>query len=397
MIESETLTASLYCLERAGMAKAGRVLHVIGAMDRGGAETLIMNIYRSINRDSVQFDFLVHDSRECDYDSEILNLGGKIHRLFRFIGVNAISYYRACIRFFSTHHDYIAVHVHIGSSAYFVIKAAKRFGLFTIAHSHNTNPPLSIMEVGFRFFSFPTRFVADSFFACSLQAGIDRFGKGVCSGSNFRVLINGISTDDYMFNEKIRKAVRGQLRIADNDYVFVHVGRFSSEKNHALLLGAFSIVHMANSHTRLVLVGRGPLEETLKEEVRKQGLSGCVLFLGVRNDVPNILMGADGFVFPSQWEGLGISAIEAQASGLPALLSTALPEIAFITDRTYCLDPSADAEKWSSEMLRMIRDSKGVSDRQVYARKIADAGFDIAEISDRLIDFYSSHSFEGWQ
>ena len=136
----------------------------------------------------------MHEKRECDFAPEIKALGGSIYNIERFNGLNLISCKKQC-RDFPQHHNYYEVHVHIGSSAALVIHEAKKYNLPCIAHSHNTNPNLSIMELGFRFLSFPTRFIADYYLACSREAGVDRFGKRVVSGGRFAVLNNGIDIE----------------------------------------------------------------------------------------------------------------------------------------------------------------------------------------------------------
>ena len=150
-----------------------RVLHVIGAMDRGGAETMIMNLYRAIDRTKVQFDFLVHEQRVCDYDEEIKDLGGEVFRgLPRFKVVNYSTYRDECRDFFSRHSEHPVVHGHIGSCAPVYLREAKRQGRVTIAHSHSQKFPLSVTELGFRALAYPVRRVADNFIACSMEAGL---------------------------------------------------------------------------------------------------------------------------------------------------------------------------------------------------------------------------------
>lgn len=364
-----------------------RVLHVIGCMDRGGAETIVMNVYRAINRDLVQFDFLVHESREADYNKEIRALGGRIYSINeRFNGLNYFSYQKKCKDFFLNHHDYAAVHVHIGSSAALVIKEAKRYGLFTIAHSHNTNPPISVMELGFRFFSYPTRKLADYFLACSRQAGIDRFGRKTVEGNKFSVLMNGIKTSDYAFDAQSRIAKRAELGIDGSTFVIGHVGRFAPEKNHEFLVKAFSHIKEQVDNSLLVLVGRGDLRPNIESLVKAFGLEDDVLFLGVRDDIPDVLSAFDSFIFPSIWEGLGMSAIEAQASGLPVLLSASLPEIAACTPNALRVDLELGPKKWAELALGQAKASSG--DRKKGAEAVSSAGFDIGDTALFLTDLY---------
>lgn len=366
-----------------------RVLHVIGAMDRGGAETLIMNVYRHIDRSILQFDFLVHETRECDFDSEIRALGGSIFSIDRLNGINTVSYIKQCRDFFRTHHNYCAVHVHIGSSACFVIKEAKKFGLFCIAHSHNTNPGLSLFEIGFRLFSYPTRYIADYYLACSREAGVDRFGNSVVTSNRFSVLNNGIDVKRYKFSSKLRSSIRRDLGIAPEQKAICHIGRFSDEKNHEFLLKAFAKCGGGKFDGRLFLIGRGPLRNDMEHLAAELNIRDKVVFLGVRSDVPDLLMAMDLFVFPSKWEGLGIAAIEAQASGLPCILSPALPDMAICSPYAYKMDNLNSAASWAERMID--EPIRADSDRIDGADNVRESGFDITRAAGFLTALYLDH------
>ena len=364
-----------------------RVLHVIGAMDRGGAETFIMNVYRNIDRSRLQFDFLVNETRECDYDAEILSLGGMIYSVPRFNGVNFISYHHSISQFFKSHHDYLAVHIHIGSCAAIIIPVVKSYGVTTIAHSHNTNFPLSPSELAFRLISYPTRFLADELFACSNRAATDRFGHRIFEKKNCIVVNNGIDTATYKFDNSIRQITRTKLSLQSNDPVFIHVGRFAEQKNHVFLLDLFKKILARLPNAKLLLVGRGPLEQQLKDRTRALGIDNSTFFLGIRDDIPTLLMAADVFLFPSIREGLGIALIEAQASGLPCLASNSIPEEALITDRVISLTLDAGPNAWAEEAVKMV-DADTLVQRPSYAETVKAAGFDIKKTAHKLEHFY---------
>lgn len=364
-----------------------RVLHVIGAMDRGGAETFIMNVYRTVNRADVQFDFLVHEHRECDYDTEILQLGGNIYRLPRYTGLNTFSYFRACREFFEGHSGYAAVHGHIGSCAALYLSQAKEAGMFTIAHSHATKGS-GLWQRAFDAASYPTRFVADVFLACSQEAGRDRYGSKIASGERFRVVNNGIPLELYRFDHTRRYAVRNSLRVAPNVPVFCHIGRFVPEKNHTFLIRVFERITQQLPGAMLLLAGRGPLEKDVVADVKARGLADRVRFLGVRSDIPDILMASDVFIFPSEREGLGIAAIEAQATGLPCILSDALPPLSKVTRHARFLSLEAGAETWAS----LATSALGAHiSREQQIDSVRSAGFDISDTSEKLVNLYESH------
>lgn len=365
-----------------------RVLHVIGAMDRGGAETFIMNVYRSIDRDAIQFDFLVHEDRECAYDAEIKELGGNIYRLPRFTGINLFDYRKKCQRFFSEHREYSVVHGHIGSSAAIYLAEAKRAGLFAVAHSHNTNSK-GLAHIPFAVMSYPTRYIAEAFFACSPEAGVDRFGKRITTRAGYRVVNNGIIVDHYRFSEARRTDARIKLGLDESTPVFCHVGRFASQKNHPFLFKVFARIVSLCPNAQLLLVGGGSLEEDYKGQVENLGISAQVRFLGILDDVASALMASDVFIFPSLWEGLGIAAIEAQASGLPCLLSSSLPEMSKVTPSARFLKLEEGTQVWAREAIKSLKIPS--ENRSVCADDVKQAGFDIADTTSKLSAFYLSH------
>lgn len=363
-----------------------RVLHVIGAMDRGGAETMVMNLYRAVDKSCVQFDFLVHEERECDYDKEILDLGGKIYRLPRFTGTNLIAYKMDCRRFFSGHSEHRIVHGHIGSSAAIYLKEAKRAGRIAIAHSHAQNYLHGVEGLAFDLVAHPTRNIADWFFACSKEAGIDRFGEKVVEGDRFAILDNGIDVELYRCGEKEHQAAKERLGLAGKP-VFGHVGRLSPEKNHEFLFEVFSLLKERIPDAILLLVGRGPLEQGLKERVDAMGIGGSVRFLGVREDVPALLKAMDVFVFPSIKEGLAMAAVEAQAAGLPCLLSMGVPQRAVVSDRVRHLPLEDGATSWAQSAWEAFA-RVGEGPWTDCVEQVRSGGFDIAVTSLRLQSFY---------
>ena len=363
-----------------------RVLHVIGAMDRGGAETMIMNLYRAIDRTKVQFDFLVHEQRVCDYDEEIKDLGGEVFRgLPRFKVVNYSTYRDACRDFFSRHSEHPVVHGHIGSCAPVYLREAKRQGRVTIAHSHSQKFPLSVTELGFRALAYPVRRVADNFIACSMEAGVDRFGKAVVEGDRFHLLKNAIDVDSYAGDPSACERAKRSLGFAGVPLIG-HVGRFDPVKNHLFLVETFSEVKRRIPDAKLLLVGRGPFEGGVRQAVEDAGLEGDVVFFGVTDRVPDVLKALDAFVFPSFSEGLPMSVMEAQAAGVPCVLSTGVPELAvavpFAVER---LPLEAGAGAWADAVERAL--SKRF-DRAEAAAAVRLSGFDIRDTAAWLESYY---------
>ena len=249
-----------------------------------------------------------------------------------------------------------------------------------------------MLQIGFEFFSWPTRYLADYCLACSYQAGADRFGRKVVEGKRFAVLNNGIELSKYRFDEKTRYEYRNKLGLGESDRALCHIGRFAREKNHRFLIEAFALAVESDPSLRLFLIGRGPLEKEVASQVDSLGIKDHVVFLGMRDDVPALLSGMDGFVFPSTWEGLGIAALEAQASGLPCLLSPELPEIAFCTPGAKRIPTLNNPSAWAEEMLLLptcqyVERISGVD-------YVKESGFDVSETVSMLETLYSEHRLE---
>lgn len=365
-----------------------RVLQVIGVMDRGGAETMVMNLYRAMDRERVQFDFLVHEQREGDYDAEIVSLGGRIFRAPRYNGINGIAY-RRCIRsLFASHPEWRVVHGHIGSCAPLYLSEAKRVGAFAIAHSHAQNYGNGISGVAFNIAAHPVRRIADYFMACSKEAGLDRFGPSIVEGNRFAIVPNGIDVASYACDERVHVEAKADYGLAGRPVV-CHTGRLIPVKNHEFLLEVFARVVQSFPNAVLLLAGRGDLEEQIRVRVNELGLKKAVFFLGVVDDVPRLLRAADVFVFPSINEGLALSVVEAQASGLPTIASTGVPELAVVSDRVCRMPLSSGVEAWATECVDKLRFSLS-SERSDACDQVREHGFDIADTSVRLAAFYET-------
>lgn len=362
-----------------------RVLHVIGIMNRGGAETMIMNLYRNIDRTKVQFDFVENSNEPAVFDEEIHALGGKIYRCPHYNGKNHFAYTKWWNSFFRAHkHEYAIVHGHLGSTAALYLSIAKKYGLYTIAHSHNTNSMKTLSDFIYAAFAYPTRFIADHFFACSKQAGISRYGKKV--GNNevrCTVLPNAIDADRFVFNPTIRQTMRSSLGIAASQFVVGNVSRFASQKNHSFLIDVFTSIVQQVPDAVLLLVGDGELRSQIEARIAEKNLQNNVILTGVQSDVWNYYQVIDVFVFPSLYEGLGNVVVEAQATGLPCCVSSAVPHEAAITDLVQFRSLDDSPEEWSSWVLQCSK-----RPRRDMKQAIQRAGYDVSETSKWLENYY---------
>jgi glycosyltransferase involved in cell wall biosynthesis len=328
------------------MAAASRVLHLLHALEAGGVEALIMNVYRCLDRRRMQFDVAVSAVNPAYFDAEFTGLGGRIfhlpdaHRL--------LPYSAALARLLATAGPFAAVHSHLHHFSAFPLAVAAACGVpVRIAHSHNTRcgKPDSWHRACYRG---ATRAVlhgtATRRVGCSRAACEALFG----SGAQSVVLRNAIEPARFRPMRADREAARARLGIAGTDLAMAHVGRFEDQKNHAFLVHVAAAVMRRHQGARLLLVGDGRLRLGVERACERLGIRRCVDFLGVRRDVPEILAASDVFVFPSAWEGLGIAVVEAQAAGVPAVVSEAVPLEADLRCGLFRrLALSRSAEEWA--------------------------------------------------
>lgn len=360
------------------MSRLERILHVVTYMGRGGLETMIMNYYRNINRDKVQFDFLVHRDFKADYDDEILSLGGKIYRVPQ-LNPFSFEYYKALDTFFKEHKEYKIVHVHQDCMSSIALKIAKKNNVpVRIGHSHSSSQDKNIKYLLKLFFmkSIPT--YATHLFACGKEAGDWMF-----SGAKYEVLNNAIDSNKFKFNKELSIQLKDKYQLQDK-LVIGHVGRFNYPKNHEFLINVFNELHKLNSNSKLILIGTGDLEESMKEKVRELSLGSFVMFMGLREDIHELMQMMDVFVFPSHYEGLGIVAIEAQASGLPIIKSNNVPDQCIMTNNVYSLSLNESASVWANKILNVYKSFE----RKDTTQDIKDARFDISENALKLQEFY---------
>lgn len=360
-----------------------RVLQVVPAMDMGGLETFIMNVYRHIDRDKVQFDFFYHYDRPCVYDEEIESLGGRIYRASVRQDNNIPKYCRFLDDFFARHPEYAIVHGHYSGFGMFYNHYAKKHGVpVRIGHSHNTNTEKSLtglLDAGMSWFF---RFGLTDRFSCGEEAGRALYRTG-----DFEVFPNGIEVDRFLYNEDAARQTRLRLGLGDG-LVFGHVGRFTQQKNHAFLIEIFAELARRQPGARLLLAGQGPLMPQAEEQAARLGLSESIVFAGIQRDTPGLYSAMDCFLLPSLFEGFPVVLVEAQAAGLPCFVSSEVSPEAALTDSLHFLPLSLGASGWADAILD--QPLKRTDNRQA----MFDAGYDISTTARRLQDFYLTHNKE---
>ena len=357
-----------------------RVLHMIGSLNIGGSQSMIINLHKAIDKTKVQFDYIIDHPGHLYYESVVKSLGGKIFEFPTFKGHNFLEIRKAWKQFFKEHPEYKILHSHVRSYASLYLPIAKKAGLKTIIHSHSTSNGNGMGSVVKRIMQYPLRWQADYFFGCSKDAGAWLFGNKVVNSSNYHILQNAIDTEQYSFNPEIRKEYREKLGLG-NKKTFIHVGRFHPAKNHPFLLNIFSEIHKQDPNTVLLLAGDGELRPEIEKQIMSLDLQKDVVLLGSRSDVPKLLQAADCFLFPSIWEGLPITVVEAQAAGLPCVVSANITKEVCFSELVKCLPIDKGVGCWKDLMVNI----PAKKDVKV---QIMNAGFDIQYTANNLLNFY---------
>lgn len=366
------------------MGSPVRVLHVVVNMNRGGAETLLMNLYRNMDRSVVQFDFLT--CKEGVFDEEIQNLGGRIYRIPYISESGPLAYRKALERFFKEHSRYRIVHSHLDKMSGIVLKSAEKASIpIRIAHSHNTQSEGRFPSRAYKWYAGQLIGAASTHqYACSYAAAKWLFGK---KAKKAIVLKNGIELENFMFSREAGLKIREELNINQDALVLGHVGRFSPQKNHSFLLDVFTTTLDKLPHAVLILAGDGPLRKNIEEKVKEQKLTDKVKIVGVRDDVDQLMQAFDLFIFPSLHEGLPVTLIEAQGAGLPCIVAdTITPEVDMgmgLLHRRSLQEKNG----WQEKILEM---AEKPPERETGYRKLIENGYDIKKTAETMQTSYLS-------
>lgn len=359
------------------MSELVRILHVLGGVGLGGAESRIMDLYRQMNRNEIQFDFLVHSNdiavRKPEfYDGEIQRLGGRIYVLPKFKVYNYLAYRKAVQKFFEEHHEFQVVQGHMTSTAGIYLPIAKKCGIpITVAHSRNAGVVRGLKGIATKFFRRNLVNKADYCFACSELAGADVFGEEAMRQGRVKIIHNAIDAGRFTYDADKRKKVREQLGLTDQ-LVLGHVGRFNYQKNHPYLIDIFASLCKIRQDAVLLLLGEGQGMEGIKEKCRLLGIEDKVRFLGNQKQPEDYYQAMDIFLLPSFFEGLPGVLVEAQAAGLRCFVSDTITKEAQATELVTYLSIEQPAGEWA----KMIN-AEAVYKRFDTYQTMRDAGFDV--------------------
>ena len=355
-----------------------RVLQAVNIMDRAGLENMLMNYYRHIDREKIQFDFLTHRDCEGAYDSEIRELGGNIFHAPRLYPQNLIKYNQFMRAFYKEHSEYRIVHSHIDAMSYFVLSTAKQNNVpVRIAHSHSSKLEIDY-KLPIKYFGLKKiPFVATESCACGKSAGNFMFPKG-----KFNIIKNAIDLTKFHYDYEIRNDVRKELGI-DGQFVIGHVGRYCKIKNQMFLLDIFDELKKFKPESILILVGKGPDEQLIRNQIARRGLKNSVMMLIDRSDVDRLYQAFDVFLLPSLFEGVPVVGIEAQANGLPCIVSDSISDEILITNNIQTLSIKSSAIEWANMILKcnLQRNDRAIQELSI-------AGYDIETETRKLQNWY---------
>ena len=357
-----------------------RILQSVSNMDRGGIETMLMNFYRNVDREKVQFDFLANKPAPGDYDEEIRSLGGRI-----FISPGFMSYgkYLAYMtKLFAEHPEYRIIHTHNGSLMLYALRSAKKNKIpVRIAHAHATAVPFGWKNELKKLMRPMIKYAATDYWGCSDAAGRFYFSKKYWDRRH-ELIHNAINVGDFAFNENARKTLREKYGLGDK-FVLGHVGRLTPQKNQKKILDIFAVMHKKNPNTHLVMVGTGELEKMMKDHTAELGVTEHVTYTGVQTNVNEWYSVFDVFIMTSINEGLPVVAVEAQAADLPCVISDAITPEVKATENVKFLGLYDDPEVWADHIL----DIKPRA-RTDQAAALAASGYDIRTEAKRMQELY---------
>lgn len=371
------------------MTEPIRILHVLGTTNLGGAESRIMDLYRHIDRSRVQFDFLVHTNEEGHFDKEIMELGGRIFRVPRFRIYNYFSYRKAFREFFREHHEFKMVQGHITSTAAIYLPIAKKAGISaTIAHARSAGVDKGLKGTMTRWLRRNLSKKTDYMFTCSRLAGISVFGEKAVEEGKTVFIPNAINCSAFAYDEEKRGKLRKELGLSDK-YVIGHVGRFHYAKNHEYLIRVFAELCKDSDKYAMILLGEGSGMEAAKMLVRELGIEENVHFLGNHRNVYDYYQAMDYFVYPSRFEGLPGTVVEAQTAGLRCVMSDTICDEVAVTGLVHTMSIEAEPSKWAE----YIKETEEY-ERKSHAAEMQQAGFDVGAQAAVMMRFYETGQWE---
>lgn len=370
-----------------------RVLQIVGRMDRGGIENFVMNIYRNIDREKVQFDFLCHYGREAAFNDETRAMGGRIYEMPAIRDETHVYYWKlfeyigALNKFFKEHKEYKIIHGQMTNTAFIYMPIAKKYGVTTrIAHSHNSHGKVGMLGVVTDILKKPVFKYATDLFACSEAAAKYFYPESYIKAGKVKVVPNAVDAGKFRFNPEKREIMRAEFGV-EGKLVIGCVDRFRTEKNQAFLLGVLKEALKTEPTAVLLFAGDGPLEDGCKKKAAEMGIANNCIFLGMRSDIPDVMQAMDVLAMPSLFESLPVTGIEAQAGGLSVIASTGIPDEMNAIDMVEFISLEDGEKVWAEKLIEKAKQPKVDT-----IEKIKKAKYDIHMLVPWLQEFYLSRA-----
>jgi len=357
-----------------------RVLHSLTSLDQGSAAAMLMPLYQNIDRQRIQFDFVVNEqNKPYTHAKEIKALGGRIFFVKKFNGRNLAAYRKQMRTLFQNYPEWKVIHIHNVAQAVLFVGIAKRYQKTVVAHAHFDSNLTDFKAYTRRILTTAIKYYTNHLLACSKAAGayIFRINK-----EEVIVLNNAINPRNYRFSEQVRRKKRLELGLK-NDVVLGHVGSMNQHNNHFYLLDIFKAYYQENPRSKLLLIGEGVLKEELQKKVADFDLNDEVKFLGIRSDVNELMQAMDIFILPSLFKDLPTVLIEAQAAGLPIMASDRISKEVAITNLISFQNVDRAPAYWAKKIDRQF-----ILFRDDTSKAIRAAGYDVKETAKDLANYY---------
>lgn len=357
-----------------------KILYVGMTESLGGIESFVVNFWRNFDKSKISIDFLKL-SNNIYFEDEIITGGSKVFRIEN-RRENPFKHMTQMFGFLKKHPEYEIVHFHLLSASNIEpIIIVKLLGRKVVVHSHSQWKGTNKLSNMLHKINRPIlNLIADKKLACSTEAGQWMYGK-----QKYEIIKNAIDTKKYKFDMNVRNKVRDEFNFKD-EFVIGNVGRLVSVKNQEFLIDLFKRIYEKDINTKLIIVGEGELRPQLEKKISQYKLENNIILTGLRNDVNELMQGMDIFILPSHFEGLPLVAIEAQASGLPCIISENVSSEACIIKNSERISLEDGIEIWSERILRL----KDNIDRLGSDKDIREAGYDIENEVGKLMQIYKA-------
>ena len=368
-----------------------RVAAIIGKMDSGGKKNLVMEYYRHIDREKVQFDFICDADSQAIPANEIEQLGGRVYQIppYRSIFANMREMMRIC-----KENRYPVMHAWNSTMNLFPMYVAKSSGIpvrisesLSMAHKSDWKTVLK------KILRPMSKLFATHYMSCGEDCGRWQFGNKLFDAGRVDVFKTVINTEFNAYDPDLREQTRKKFGWEDK-IVIGHIGRFTPQKNSVRLIEIFGAIAKKEPRAVMCLIGDGELKQAMMEKIRELGIEGQVDYLGRREDIQQFYNAMDAFLLPSLYEGLPVVGLEAESCGLPMFFSTEVTREANACELGHFIPLAASDDEWANEVLKAARDNMPL--RRSHAKEVAAAGFDSASESLRLQNYYFS-AIEGAQ